>query len=261
MMKKGMFRQCFLLLGVFTLLIVGCKSTKTVTDVGLDGNLSVRNIIRNHYKNELQFETLRGRIRIDYNDGRSTQSLGVSFRMQRNKAIWISAPLGVVKAYITPERVSFYNKLEQEYFDGDFVYLSRIVGTDLDFQKVQNILFGQALFDLRAGDYQAQLNEKFYQLQPETAQDLFETLFHIEPQHFKLASQQLSQPWKKRLLQIRYLNYKELDNNIIPSEIGITAIDTDERTQIGIEYRNLELNKPLNFPYRIPKGYDEIVLD
>lgn len=260
-MKKGLFRHWFILAGVFALLSLGCKSTKTVMDAGLDENLSVRNIIRNHYKNELQFKTLRGRIRIDYNDGRSTQSLGVSFRMQRDKAIWISAPLGVVKAYITPERVSFYNKLEQEYFDGNFVYLSRIVGTDLDFQKVQNILFGQALYDLRTGDYQAQLDEKFYQLQPEKTQDLFETLFQIEPRHFKLASQQVSQPWKKRLLQIRYLNYKELENNIIPSEIGITAIDTDERTHIGIEYRNLELNKPLNFPYRIPKGYDEIVLD
>ena len=261
MMKKGKFRQWFILAGIFALLSLGCKSTKPVTDAGLDGNLSVRNIIRNHYKNELQFETLRGRIRIDYNDGRSIQSLGVSFRMQRNKAIWISAPLGVVKAYITPERVSFYNKLEQEYFDGDFVYLSRIVGTELDFQKVQNILFGQALFDLRAGDYQALLDEQFYKLQPEKTQDFFETLFQIEPRHFKLASQQVSQPWKKRLLQIRYLKYKEVENNIIPSEIGITAIDTDERTQIGIEYRNLELNKPLNFPYRIPKGYDEIVLD
>ena len=261
MMKMRRFTQLFMITGVFALLSFGCKSTKAITDSGLDGNLSVRNIIRNHYKNELQFETLRGRIRIDYNDGRSTQSLGVSFRMERNKAIWISAPLGVVKAYITPERVSFYNKLEQEYFDGDFIYLSRIVGTELDFQKVQNILFGQALFDLRKAEYQAQLDDQFYKLEPEETQDLFETLFQIEPQHFKLASQQVSQPWKKRLLQIRYRNYKEVDNNIIPGEIGITAIDTDERTQIGIEYRNLELNKPLNFPYRIPKGYDEIVLD
>lgn len=261
MMKTGKFRHWIFVAGLFALLSLGCKSAKTIPDKGLDGNLSARNIIRNHYKNELQFETLRGRVRIDYNDGRSTQSLGVSFRMQRNKAIWISAPLGVVKAYITPERVSFYNKLEQEYFDGDFVYLSRIVGTELDFQKVQNILFGQALFDLRTGDYRAQPNEQFYQLRPQETQELFETLFQIEPRHFKLASQQVSQPWRKRLLQIRYLNYKELDNNIIPSEIGITAIDTNERTQIGIEYRNLELNKPLNFPYRIPQGYDEIVLD
>lgn len=261
MMKKGVTMRWPYVLGILLMVLLGCRSAKTVTDVGLDENLSARNIIRNHYKNELQFETLRGRVRIDYNDGRSTQSLGVSFRMQRNKAIWISAPLGVVKAYITPERVSFYNKLEQEYFDGDFVYLSQFVGTDLDFQKVQNILFGQALFDLRAEDYEARLEDQFYQLEPEESEALFETLFQIEPRYFKLASQQVSQPWKKRMLQIRYLNYKEVDKTLIPGEIGITAIDTHERTQIGIEYRNLELNKPLNFPYRIPEGYDEIVLE
>jgi hypothetical protein len=75
-----------------------------------------------------------------------------------------------------------------------------------------------------------------------------------------MATQQLSQPWKKRLLEIRYKNYQEKDARILPNEIGITAIDTDERTTIAIEYRNIEFNRSLNFPYKIPKGFDEIVL-
>ncbi|MBT8236381.1 MAG: DUF4292 domain-containing protein [Bacteroidia bacterium] len=251
----------FALTAIALIFLFGCKSAKPVIVAGPDESISVRSIIKNHYKNELQFKTLRGRVRIAYNDGRSTSNLGVSLRMQRDKAIWISAPLGVVKAYITPDRVSFYNKLDQQYFDGDFVYLSRIVGTDLDFNKVQNILFGQALFDLRQESYEAQLNDSYYQLKPEEAQDLFKTLFNIEPTYFKLASQRVSQPWKKRLLEIRYLNYKSHNNTIMPTEIGITAIDLNERTQIDLEYRNLEFDRPLNFPYKIPKGYEEIVLE
>ena len=260
MMKRNRI-LAYTLTAVTLLFLLGCKSAKPVISGGPDANISVRSIIKNHYKNALQFKTMRGRVKIAYNDGRSTSNLGVSLRMQRDKAIWLSAPLGVVKAYITPERVSFYNKLDQQYFDGDFVYLSRIVGTDLDFKKVQNILFGQALFDLRQASYEAELNESNYQLQPEEAQDLFKTLFNIEPTYFKLASQQVSQPWKKRLLEIRYLNYQSHNNTIMPTEIGITAIDRNERTLIDLEYRNLEFDKPLRFPYKIPQGYEEIVLE
>ncbi len=261
MMKKSNRIFAYALTAMTLIFLIGCKSAKPVIVAGPDENISVRSIIKNHYKNELQFTTLRGRVRIAYNDGRSTSNLGVSLRMKRDKAIWISAPLGVVKAYITPDRVSFYNKLDQQYFDGDFVYLSRIVGTDLDFQKVQNILFGQALFDLRQESYEAQLNDSYYQLKPEEAQELFKILFNIEPTYFKLASQRVSQPWKKRLLEIRYLKYKSHNNTIMPTEIGITAIDMNERTQIDLEYRNLEFDRPLNFPYKIPQGYEEIVLE
>ena len=158
-----------------------CKSGKIISDVKVDKSLTARVIIKNHYKNELDFKTLTGRIKIDYSDGYSTQSIGVSLRMEKDKAIWISAPLGVVKALITPERVSFYNKLDNQYFDGDFRYLSRLLGTDVDFKKVQNLLLGQALLDLRDAKYLAQVNGDTYELKPKKSMDIFKHLFRIEP--------------------------------------------------------------------------------
>ncbi|MBT8178389.1 MAG: DUF4292 domain-containing protein, partial [Eudoraea sp.] len=152
-----------ILASVLIALSFSCKSNKILSDAKADKSLSARIIIRNHYKNELNFKTLTGRIRIDYSDGYSTQSMGVSLRMEKDKAIWISAPLGVVKAFITPERVSFYNKLENQYFDGDFSYLSRMLGTDVDFEQVQNLLLGQALLDLRDERYLAQVNGDNYE--------------------------------------------------------------------------------------------------
>ena len=61
-------------------------------------------------------------------------------RMEKDQKILImSTPISVVKALITPEKVSFYNKLDNTYFEGDFKYLSDLLGTDLDFEKVQNL--------------------------------------------------------------------------------------------------------------------------
>ena len=258
-MKKFAKRWLFPLL--ITAFLFSCKSARTVSSGTADDNLSVRSIIKNHYRNQVDFNTLSGRLKIAYDDGSNTQTLGVSLRMKKDQAIWMSAPFGVVKAYITPERVSFYNKLDNEYFDGDFSYLSRLLGTELDFSKVQNLLLGQALLDLREDKYQAIVAGNNYELTPEETRELFEILFHIEPRHFKIASQQLVQPKKKRLLNVQYTRYQEKEQRVVPEKIDITAIDTYERTQIEIVYRNLEFDRPLNFPYKIPEGYDEIVLN
>src|SRR5690606_28803382 len=182
----------------------------------INEDISAKAVIRNHYYSHINFKTLSGRMKIDYSDGSATQSVSVTFRMEKDKAIWLSAPLGIVKAYITPDRVSFYNKLDNEYFDGDFSYLSQLLGTDLDFEKVQNLLLGDALFDLRDEKYSMDITNKYYQLKPKRSGDLFKTLFQIEPLNYKMASQQISQPWKKRLLEINYNDYQKISNWILP---------------------------------------------
>ncbi len=226
----------------------------------MDASLSAKTIIRSHYQNELQFKTLSGKVKIDYSDGEDAQGVSVSLRIKKDEVIWMSAPLGIVKAYITPDRVSYYNKLENEYFDGDFAYLSNLLGTELDFEKVQNLLLGQALFNLRDDKYDVTILGENYELRPKNSLEMIKVLFQIEPKNFKIAAQQLSEPLKNRTLDINYKNYQKVNKWILPNEIFILATEGNTRNTIDIEYRNMEFNEPMNFPYSIPKGYKEIVL-
>jgi len=246
---------------VFILLLISCKAKKVVSGGTVDESLSAKNIIKTHYQNQINFKTLSGRMKIGFFDGKSTKSVTVSLRMEKDKAIWISAPLGIVKAYVTPKRVTFYNKLQNEYFDGDFSYLSDMVGTELDFDKVQNLLLGQALFDLRDAKYNASISESDYVLKPKKPLVLFKTMYMIEPDNFKISTQQLSQPLKKRILDIEYKNYQKINERILPNEIVITAIEENDKNIIDIDYRSIEFNRTLNFPYKIPKGFKKIVLN
>lgn len=245
---------------VLILLMFSCKSKKVVSHNAVRDNMSAKAIIRTHYQNHINFKTLSGRMKIAYYDGESTKSVTVSLRMEKDRAIWLSAPLGIVKAYITPNRVSFYNKLENEYFDGDFSYLSRILGTELDFDKMQNLLLGRALFDLRNAKYEVSHTESDYILKPKKPLELFKTSYMIEPDNFMIAAQQLSQPLKQRVLDISYKNYQEVNNRILPNEILITAIDGNSKNTIDIDYKSVEFNRNLNFPYKIPKGFKKIEL-
>jgi hypothetical protein len=245
---------------VFFMLLMGCGSNKVLTIGNADKRLSAKAIVKNHYSNQLDFKTIRGRIRVDYDDGGNAQSFGLSFRMEKDKAIWMSATLSVVKVFITPKRVSFYNKLDNSYFDGDFSFISNLLGAELDFEKVQNLLLGQAIFNLRKESYRAGIANNSYELKPIKDFNLFKRLFLVEPRNYKMALQQISQPEENRLLNVNYKTYQKIGDKVFPDKIEVTALEEGRTVKIALEYRNVEFNQRVSFPYNIPKGYKEIAL-
>src|SRR5690606_22156133 len=117
----------------FILLLGACGSNRAVVGEEVDHGMSVRQLIGKHYATQPDFKTLSARVKIDYSNGDKAAGFKGSRTMEKGKLSWISGRLGVVKAQITPDRVSFYNKRQNEYFDGDVRYLSELWGTELDF--------------------------------------------------------------------------------------------------------------------------------
>lgn len=253
-----MLKKLILLFAI--VFVTSCKSTKVVAEGEINAKLTSKTVVKLHYENENSFKTLAGKVRIHYADGESSQNVSVSLRMEKDKAIWLSAPLGIVKAYITPERVSFYNKLENEYFDGDFSYLSDLLGTQVDFSILQNLFMGQAILDLRTEKYNLDVVDGAYRLTPKITGKLYKALFKVEPKNYKMALQQLSQPLEKRVLKIVYEDYQNIDNEIVPNIIKIEALAKDSKNNIELEFRHVVLNEAVNFPYTIPKGFKKIEL-
>lgn len=248
---------------VFTLLaflVFNCKAAKTVTGGDANFKLNTKQLLKENEKKIADFKTLQGKLKIDYNQDDKEQSYTVSFRAKKDELLWISAPFAVVKALITPEKVSFYNKLDNTYFEGDYKYLTDILGTELDFEKVQNLLFGEPIFNLDANTYEASFNDEAYIVQPKQQRTLFEIFFLLDPVHFKIKSQQVSQPKAFRHLQIDYLAYQNVEKQMLPERIEMIAVEANKETIIKLEFKGITLNEDLSFPYKIPSGFKEIKL-
>ncbi|RAV29437.1 DUF4292 domain-containing protein [Sinomicrobium soli] len=254
-------RKIGLLLPVVFMTLHSCKTANTVTGGEAVRDLSARQVIKRHYRNAPDFKTVTGRMKVDYSNGDISQGVNLSFRIRKDEAIWLSATMSLVKVYITPDRASFYNKLDNTYFDGDFSYLSHLLGTELNFGKIQDMLLGQAMLDLTSGTYTSAVVENTYQLMPEDQMQLFKALFRIEPAHFRMGKQLLTDRSANRALSIEYKKYQEVAGVVFPEEIDILAQENDRETSIRIAYRNMELNRKVSFPYSIPKGYREIKLE
>lgn len=250
---------------VFLILIIGsfigCRSAKSLTATGsIKENMPAKQIIKENQKQTADFKTLQAKVKIDYTEGDKSNGVSVNLRIEKDKVIWLSAPLGVARAMITPEKVRYYNKLEDEYFDGDYSLLSELLGIELDFNKVQNILMGEALFNLSKDTYVASNNDVSYVLQPENQQAVFEIFYLFNPGHFKLDSQQLAQFNEKRLLQVDYKAYQLVDKEIVPEIINIVAVENTSEIKIDLEYKSVSINEDVRFPFEIPSGYKEIQL-
>jgi len=238
---------------------MGCKSTNTLATGETNLGLSAKQLIKENTKREAKFKTLSARVKLDIFQGEKSNGYTVNMRMEKDKKILLmSTPISVVKALITPEKISFYNKLDNTYFEDDFKYLSKLLGTDLDFEKLQNLLLGEALFGLKTGAMNVSTNDEEYVLQPKNQSALFELFYLINPSHFKIISQQISQPQRQRHLQIDYKSYQEVEKQIFPENIKVIAVESNEELILELEYKSVSLNENLRFPFKIPSGFKEL---
>ncbi len=61
-------------------------------------------------------------------------------------------------------------------------------------------------------------------------------------------------------MSIVYKDYITLNDSFFPKGFLIRAKDEENETRIDINYRNVVFNTKLNFPFKIPNGYNEIEL-
>lgn len=249
-------------LSVFLVIFaLSCKSAKGVMASNEpNSQLTAKQVIKQHQKSDADFKTMQAKIRIDLTQGNQEQGATFNCRIEKDKVIWLSAPIGLARMMITPEKVSFYNKGDNTYFDGDYELLSDFVGVDLDFKKVQNILLGQAVYSLKTEPYEVSVSGNSYALSPKNQNVLIELFYLINPSHFKMDSLQLHQQLEKRMLQVDYASYQNVDKQILPQNIRIIAVDDRDEVAITMEFKSVSLNEDVRFPFKIPSGYKEIII-
>lgn len=254
-----------ILFNVFSsLTLISCKAKKAViSEAKATDEIAAKTIIENHYKTKKDFKTLYIKADVNYKDDKQAQSVSAEIKIKKDEVILVSIRfigITMAKALITPKEVKYYEKINGKYFEGDFSTLSKWLGTDLDFYKIQNLLIGQALDDLKKGKYKASIEESLYKL-IENSNKNTEKTFYFEANNFLIKKQIIRQKDKNRKLEINYPNYKSFSESNLPSEIVIDAIQNDKKTNINIEYKTAAFNEDLSFPYSVPEGYDRISID
>lgn len=243
--------------------LTSCKSKAVAVEtVKVPTRVKASTIIENYYNNKIDFSTLYIKSNVQYADDKQTQNVTAEIRIKKDEQILVSVRfLGITmaKASITPTSVSYYEKMGGRYFEGDFSTLSEWLGTDLDFDKIQNMLLGRAIDDLEKGKYTESFTDQVYRLDDASTTD-FKKSFYFDANTFLLNKQEISQTAKGRMIQMAYSDnavYKEIT---LPSKVSINAIQEKGKTQINFDYNTITVNEELSFPYSVPNGYKRIII-
>lgn len=255
---KHFFIACIL---VFSL--IGCKTKKGILEGNASDDLTTQKIIDNHYDIKKDFSTLYIRANAKYKDDKQSLSFTAEIKIQKNEKILVSIRfLGytLAKGLITPTEVKYYEKNGSSFFEGDYTTLSNWLGTDLDFYKVQNMLIGQAMDDLRKGKYSNKIEDKLYKLEDINDKENLKS-FYFEASNFLIKKQEIEQVNKNRRLKVYYPNHKEYKEAILPLSLLIEAIQGNEKNTISLDYNSVSFNESLSFPYSVPEGYNQIFIE
>ncbi|MBS7230418.1 DUF4292 domain-containing protein [Flavobacterium psychroterrae] len=257
----------YIALIVVTVFVVSCKS-KAVAVQNNAGNTEVaakedKKAIEKHYDNKLDFSTLYIKAAAKYVDEKQSQNVTAEIKIEKDKQILVSVRfLGITmaKALITPTTVSYYEKINSTYYEGDFTSLSKWLGTELDYSKVQNLLVGEALDDLRKGKYTQTIVENLFRL--EDAKDAkLKKSFYLDADKYLLQKEEISQPSENRMLEISYADTKVFNQGILPTSIEINATQPKGKTNINLNYNTISFNEELSFPYSVPSGYKKVIIN
>jgi hypothetical protein len=247
------------------LCFVSCKTKQAALPTGepvaAEAEKSAKDVAAGHYTVPRQFSTLYIRADAKYKDSKQSQSVSAEIRMKKDETILVSVRfLGITmaKALITPQRVSYYEKINGKYFEGNYAMLSRWLGTELNFTKVQNMLLGLALEDLEKGSYKSSLEGDQYKLVSNNKGIVGNFFIGGD---FLLRRQSVAQGGQQpRSLEIQYHGYKAYQQAVLPTDIRIEAEQKD-RVNLQIQYKTVTFDEKLTFPYEVPEGFDQIFLD
>ena len=101
------------------LALSACSVNKNSSSNTVDLDLDLKTVVKEIKKSENKFKNVRNRAKIEFDNGKTIQSISLNLRVLENEALWISASMivPIAKALITKQRLIFYEKFQRTYID------------------------------------------------------------------------------------------------------------------------------------------------
>ncbi len=244
------------------LLTQGCKSTKIFPSDAPKKNVELATLTNQLLRVQPNVDNLTARIKAQYDDGKRKQQVVVQLRMAAQKKIWMSATMlvPIAKMLIEPNQVSFYEKFQKSYFQGDFNLINAPFNTQLDFEQIEALLLGKPLLSLTKGNWKMISHPNDYVLVPKTKKSPLALTLFFDSNSFLLKEQRVLIPGTAHTLTIQYENHIRVSDQYVPQKVLLSLYDGTQLRRVVLEYSRITLPKELSFPFAIPQGYKALRL-
>lgn len=165
----------------------------------------------------------------------------------------------LARVVLTPDSVIYVNKLEHEYYAGDYTFLRRVFGFPLDFNMTQSLLNGVDFKDFDDSLHRMEEDGKLYYVAPQRTNQAgtISIMQSIEiGEGGIILDNDMTDLKTMRDIDIEYEDYTEFDG--IPFFTKFEVEMESDDVEMEAQLKNIRFNVPGPTSIRIPENFKEI---
>jgi Domain of unknown function (DUF4292) len=290
------------LAGLFLLLVItACSKKKEVAATKEPlRNRSAGYLLRRYEENKFDYQWLGMKVDADFLVMGETQGFKATIRMRKDSAIWISITpaLGIemIRMMVTPDSLKYISKIPDNkyYYLGTFEDLNKLVGIELDFEMLQDLLIGNALaLDKDEGRFRSEIEADNYlliskyrrkvrrvvgvddrRLEDDTIvvnpndpkyirtlkrvdeeDGLIISRYWLESENFRLVKSVFNDLVRQRTMEVYYKDFQQDGEQFYPASCRLIMNSPTVRQELKFDITKLSSGKSYDFPFDIPEDY------
>jgi hypothetical protein len=241
-----------------SVLSISCKRPPSATPPNAQ-----REEIEKFIVQEVDFKYFSSRAKLTYKDDKTDVTTGVIFRIKKDSIIWMTVSPGlnieVMRCLIRPDSIFILDKINNKYSEYGLDYLKSTLNLDISFHNLQAMIVGNLPFDKSYNDKLTK-DSTFYLLQQAPKNIHVDNTVRVAT--MKLEKLFITEKPSNNSLTIEYSSFAPLETYVFPFAQLITLnYKTDKvatsNTSITVIHNKVEISdKPLNFPFNVPRRYE-----
>jgi hypothetical protein len=253
-------------LGVFSL--GSCRKNPMIATPQKDTSTITKKIQRTPDNNladiqikNADFKYFTSKAKLEFSDGSDNAKARPHIKIRKDSIILISVIVSVgiegLKVLITKDSIHILDRDKKVYHRYDFKTLSQKYGFPLSYDLVQSFLIGEMPLKNFSKSNVVQ-DEPFYIIRQQ--QNFLNFDNYVNSQSLRLEKLKIKDAATQNTVDLLYSDFKAVKEQIFPHknnvEIRYAGNKGTYNLKIEIEHKDIDLpEKPLEFPFRIPKNY------
>lgn len=257
------------------LLVFSCKNKEKASRKPLEGKKAAY-LLNQLDVNEFHFDTFS--TKSDFTliqDGKKTK-FKATIRLKKDSVLWMSITpaLGIelARVLITQDSVKLINRLEKNYFIGDFEYINKKFNVDLRFDDIQAVMLGNSIAFEKDEKLKFAIDNEMYYLgnmakrkankvddKPEKVERKKNEVVSLwlDEETFKINKFLLSDLTADRFILGAYNNHEVIEDQLLPRDL-MFDIQSDKPAKINVHFYKVSMNKPLSYSFKISSKYERV---
>ncbi len=195
----------------------------------------------------------------EYKDEKMAQTLNIELQAKENEYVWLNVKVlfvNVARILIQPDSIRILDLLNRRYVSASYSYLNNYTSVPLGYAQLQNMVFGNALFEptIKATIDTLTADLLLYMSIIGGTQ----TSTHVQPMLKTSAVVVKEQASAARFLKVNYSKPLQEGNNLWPQSIEI-HIEAEKKVDCNFSIRNLATVKNREPQFVVPKSYKVVV--